>query len=398
MKSKLWTKDFLIINLENFFVYFTYYLLITVIAVYATEKFHASPSVAGLSAGIFILGAILGRLYGGSSIERIGHKKMLYLSFACYLVTTLLYFAVNGLAFLIVIRFLHGAAFGLTSTATGTIAAEIIPNERRGEGTGYYALSMTLATAIGPFLGMFLTQHANFKANLVVCAVALSMSFVAAFSLTVPMIEPACREKITKKGIVWGNFFEVKAVPISIVTGLICFGYSSILAFLSSYVKSIHLIEAGSFFFLTYAIAILVSRPFTGYWFDRKGENFIIYPTFLLFAAALVLLGNAHQGYMVLLAAVILGFGYGNYFASGQALAVKVSPQNRKALATSTYFIFADLGSGIGPFLLGVVIPVLGYRGLYFGMAAVVLATGLVYYFLHGKKAALEKSGPTLSL
>ena len=391
-KPRLWTRDFLIITLENFFVYFTYYLLITVIAVYATEKFHASPSAAGLSAGIFIIGAIAGRLYGGTSIERIGHKKLLYISFACYLATTLLYFAVSGLGFLIAIRLLHGAAFGLTSTATGTIAAEIIPNERRGEGTGYYALSMTLATAIGPFLGMFLTLHVNFKANLVVCAAALSISLLAAFTLTVPAIKPAVGKASGNKRIAWDGFFEIRAVPISIVTALICFAYSSILAFLSSYVKSIHLIETGSFFFLAYAVAILISRPFTGYWFDRKGENFIIYPTFLLFAAALFLLGHADQGYLILLAAVILGFGYGNYFASGQALAVKVSPQNRKALATSTYFIFADLGSGIGPFLLGVVIPVLGYRGLYFGMAALVLATGFAYYFLHGKKAGSERT------
>lgn len=104
---KLWTKNFLIITLENFFVYFTYYLLISIIAVYATAKFHASPSVAALSAGIFIIGAISGRLYAGSSIERVGHKKMLYLGFSFYLVTTLLYFTVNRLVFLCLCQLTH---------------------------------------------------------------------------------------------------------------------------------------------------------------------------------------------------------------------------------------------------------------------------------------------------
>jgi predicted MFS family arabinose efflux permease len=113
-------------------------------------------------------------------------------------------------------------------------------------------------------------------------------------------------------------------------------------------------------FFVYFTYYGLISRPFTGRWFDVKGENFIIYPTFILFMAALVMLGMAHNGYSILIAGVFTGFGYGNYFAGGQALAVKASPLHRKALATSTYFIFADVGTGIGPFLFGFLIPAVG--------------------------------------
>lgn len=383
---KLWTKDFLIISLENFFVYFTYYLLIAIIAVYATDQFHASPGIAGLSAGIFVLGAILGRLYAGSSIEQVGQKKMLYLGFIFYLVTTLFYFVANNLTLLIVIRIFHGAAFGMTSTATGTIAAKIIPNERRGEGTGYYALSTTIAAAIGPFLGMLLMQYANFSVNLMVCTVALGISFLMAFSLNVSGGKLTSRELVPAKRIKMDYFLEVKAIPISIITAIACFSYSSILSFIASYSKEINLMEAGSFFFIAYASAILVSRPFTGRWFDRKGENFVIYPAFVLFAAALLTLGQAQHSYSVLLAGVLLGLGYGNFFTSAQALAIKVSPQHRIALATSTFFIFADIGSGIGPFLLGSFIPVLGFRGLYLSMSLVVVVNIGLYYVLHGRK------------
>lgn len=383
---KLWTKDFLIISLENFFVYFTYYLLIAIIAVYATDQFHASPGIAGLTAGIFVLGAILGRLYAGSSIEQVGQKKMLYLGFIFYLVTTLFYFVANNLTLLIVIRIFHGAAFGMTSTATGTIVAKIIPNERRGEGTGYYALSTTIAAAIGPFLGMLLMQYANFSVNLMVCTVALGISFLMAFSLNVSGEKLTSRELVPAKRIKMDYFLEVKAIPISIITAIACFSYSSILSFIASYSKEINLMEAGSFFFIAYASAILVSRPFTGRWFDRKGENFVIYPAFVLFAAALLTLGQAQHSYSVLLAGVLLGLGYGNFFTSAQALAIKVSPQHRIALATSTFFIFADIGSGIGPFLLGSVIPVLGFRGLYLSMSLVVVVNIGLYYVLHGRK------------
>lgn len=383
---KLWTKNFLIIMLENFFVYFTYYMLIAVVAIYASEKFHATPSEAGLSAGIFIIGAIFGRLYAGSSIERTGHKKMLYIGFIFYLITTLLYFTVNSLLLLIVVRFFHGAAFGLASTATGTISAEIIPNKRRGEGTGYYALSMTVATAIGPLLSMILTQHVGFYANLVVCAIVLSFSFIAAFFLYIPKKSVENNIKPADNKFTLSSCFEEKAIPISIIVCLVCFGYSSVLSFLSSFVKSLDLVEAGSTFFLVYAVCILISRPFSGRLFDRKGENYVIYPTLFLFIIALTILGSANQGYTIMLAAVVMGFGYGNFFAAAQALAVKISPENRRGLATSTIYIFADMGSGFGPFILGLIIPLLGFRGLYYSMAALIAATMVLYYYLHHKR------------
>jgi hypothetical protein len=56
-------------------------------------------------------------------------------------------------------------------------------------------------------------------------------------------------------------------------------------------------------------------------------------------------------------------------------------------LATSTFFMFLDAGVGIGPFLLGLLIPFTGYKGMYIAMAAVLSACLLFYYLLHGKKA-----------
>ena len=47
-KDNLWTKDFLIICMANFFVALTFYLLMTTLALYAVEQFNTSQSKAGL--------------------------------------------------------------------------------------------------------------------------------------------------------------------------------------------------------------------------------------------------------------------------------------------------------------------------------------------------------------
>jgi MFS family permease len=390
-KPKLWTKDFLIVSASNFFLYFTFYLLMVSITTFATDQFHASPSEAGLASGIFVLGALVARLFAGRSIERVGRKKILYIGFIILLLTTLLYFIVNSLSFLFVNRFLNGVGFGVASTATGTIVASVIPNERRGEGTGYYALSVTLAAAVGPFLGMFLNQHVGFNMNFIVCSVLIIASFAAVFFLKVPKVVLTQGQLDNMKGFKLSNFFESKAFPIAIISAFVGFGYSSILTFLTAYSEEIHLVDVASFFFIVYAAATLVSRPLTGKWFDKKGENFVMYPSFILFAIGLLVLSQAHQGYFILLAGVFVGFGYGTFMSSAQAISVKVAPRHRMGLATSTFFIFLDAGIGVGPFLLGFFIPVIGYRGLYISMAIVVFVCTILYYFLHGRKATESK-------
>lgn len=128
-KPRLWTKDFLLITAANLFYALNFFLLMVTIPVYTIDTFQSSTGEAGLAASIFVIGGILPRLFAGRWIERIGRKKTLYAGLISGMLITLLYFAVNSIAILLVIRFLHGATFGVVTTATNTIAANIIPGE-----------------------------------------------------------------------------------------------------------------------------------------------------------------------------------------------------------------------------------------------------------------------------
>ena len=66
------------------------------------------------------------------------------------------------------------------------------------------------------------------------------------------------------------------------------------------------------------------------------------------------------------------------------AIAIQQSPPNKMGLATSTFYIFTDFGAGMGPFILGMIIPFLGYRNLYILMGVVVIAI-IIYFFVHGR-------------
>lgn len=68
-----------------------------------------------------------------------------------------------SLVLLIIGRIVQGIGYALASTATMTIVQSIIPASRRAEGTGYFALGSTMATALGPALGLFLVESFTYN-------------------------------------------------------------------------------------------------------------------------------------------------------------------------------------------------------------------------------------------
>jgi predicted MFS family arabinose efflux permease len=390
-KERLWTKDFITVAVTNFLIYLVFYLLMVVIASYAVNKFHASTGMAGLVSGIFIIGILFGRLGTGRVVEDIGSRRVLITGTMFFIITSASYLAAINIPLLIIIRFLHGLAYGVASTATGTIVAKIIPDARRGEGIGYYSMSQILATALGPFIGIMLSRHVGFNIIFIVTSIIAAISFAISFVVSEPTRKASQQDQVKPvKSFQISNFLEFKAIPISIIVLIVGFGYSVVLTFISLYSKQLHLEEAASFFFLVYAITVIVSRPFSGRLLDDRGANFVVYPCLLIFAIGMLLLSQASHGITLLLAGAIIGLGYGNFLSCGQAISIKGAPPHRLGLATATYYIFLDVGFGVGPYLFGSLVPSMGYRGLYLVMAMVILATIILYYFLYRRKVSSE--------
>ncbi len=389
MNGKLWTRDFVTVSVINFLVFLVHLLLMVIIASYAVDKFHASTSMAGLVASVFIIGALIGRFATGRFIEDIGNKKVLMVGSVFFITTAVLYFTAVTLPLLIAVRLLHGMAHGIASTATGTIVAKIIPEGRRGEGIGYYGMSIILASALGPFMGILLIQYVDFKVIFLVSSVLALLVFLISFIVHEPIYKlPDHHETKAVKRFHISNFFEAKAIPISIISLIIGFSASIVIAFISLYSKEIHLEKAASIYFVISAIATLVSRPLAGRLFDLRGENFVVYPCIFIYALGMLLFSQASQGITLLLAGAIIGLGYGNFMSSAQTIAIKAVRPHRFGLATATYYVFLDLGISIGPYLLGSLIPFTGFRGLYLLMAALAFITLPLYYFLHGSKTS----------
>ncbi|RPJ94438.1 MFS transporter [Rummeliibacillus sp. TYF005] len=384
-KEKLWTKDFISITSINFFLMLTFYLLMVTISVFASEHFGANESTSGLASSIFVIGALFGRILGGKYINSFGRKKILLLGIFIMIISSIIYFIPGGLSLLMANRVLHGFGFGIAGTATGTIVAQVIPSSRNGEGIGYFALSMTLATAIGPFIGIFILENFHFNAIFVFCLICIVISLILSILIHVQEIKLTPDQLAEMNGFKLSNFIERKSVPITLIATVTAFCYSGVLSFLTFYAKENHVTEAAAYFFVVYAAAILVSRPFTGRQFDLKGPNFVMYPAIICLLLGLFILSQSETGLVLLVAGALLGIGYGTYMSSAQAVAISVAPPHRVGLATSTFFILTDIGLGIGPFIQGLFIPSVGYNGLYVILGICAILCLPLQHFLYGK-------------
>ena len=391
-REKLWTRDFVFGTAVNFLIMVNYYGLMVVVADYAMKTYDAPAATAGLAASIFVIGALIARLFSGRIMDRVGRKRLLIIGAVLEAAFSALYLTGLGLWLLFALRLLHGIAFGTCSTAIGTIVTALVPDNRKGEGVGYYMLSVTLGAAIGPFLGMFLTQNAGFPTLFLVPKNPVSAETVARKASDIARderIEQAGGFRVPRPSLT--NYLESSVIPIGAVCALLFFCYSSLLAFLTPFAAENGLETPASFFFVVYAIATFVTRPFTGKLFDRKGDRVVMVPAFIAFIVGMGLLATVYQPTAMLIAAALLGFGVGTVQASGLALAVRLAPDDRLSLANSTFYILLDIGVGVGPLLLGIVQPLWGYRGLFEAMSLVAIVALAAYLLVSRKKGTMRR-------
>lgn len=376
-------RNFNVVTLINLLVMTAYYLIFVTSTSYAREAYLASLSTAGFTAGIMVIGCLAGRFVTGNLLSFFGCRAVLLAGIVLYTASIAGFFLVDSLPWLFVQRLWAGVGVGVIGTATGTIVAYVIPQRHHGLGVSLFSMSTALALALGPFLGISLSNHISYAAlmriNVGIALVCLLIFFGLA---ALPSMRHRHRSLFSLN-----SYIDPRVVRFSLVALVVCLSYGCVQAFMTSFAAERSLSGPASLFFLLYAVAALATRPLTGRLFDTRGENVIFYPILLLTALSLIMLARAHSSWMLLLSGLALGMGFGNFQSVGQAVSLSLVSRSRFAQATTTFFIFFDLGIGLGPYIFGFLVPTLGYDGMYQSLAFTVLAGLGLYYVLHGRLA-----------
>ena len=418
---RIFTRNFALLFAVNLLVIITYVMLFSTMAYYAVISFATSDALAGLTSSAFLIASMLARVLCGRFGESFGLKRttvafciLLFASCGMYLLNS------SSFAFLLVTRVIHGLAFGVVATSVPALVAKSLAPEVAGVGTGYFMLSNTLGTAIGPWLGLILANGMHYTAMFIVSVVCAGVSLV--FSLLIaedgaslpsrehvvegtskPVSTHAAEDALTSSyeradegaetpartsrqrgGI--SSYIDFATVRFGLFVFISGFAYSSVSAFINGYSVEVGLEDFAPYVFLLYAITLMFSRPFAGKLMDTRGENSVIIPSFLLMAlgfASLVFVKNAVG---MLLVGPLMAFGFGSTLSTGAGILARDSRDDRTTLRMSTFYLLVDGGIGIGPFFLGMLIDFFGFESMYTACIVITLV-GLVVYFLgHGKK------------
>lgn len=369
MKDKLFTQSYICILVANFLLYFGFWLLVPVLPFYLKEIHHTSETLMGVVLCCYTISALLTRPFSGFLLDTFP-RKPLYI-FAYFIFTSLFlgYIAAGTLTLFILLRVIHGLAFGMVTVGGNTVVVDIMPSSRRGEGLGYYGLTNNIAMSIGPMVGLFLHDLIPFDGIFLTSFISCIAGLIMASIIKAPQ-----KEKSKQPVISLDRFILLKGIPASIALLLLSIPYGATTNFVAMYVKQIGLNIPPGFFFTFMAIGMGISRLFAGKFVDKGyitetihyGFYLIIAAFFLLSACSWLTLWNATAGSISFLAVPLMqGLGFGTMFPAYNSLYINLAPNNQRATATSTYLTSWDVGIGIGIVSSGIIAEYSSFSCVY---------------------------------
>ena len=384
-EDRIFTKDFFLVFGALLFSALVMYALMSTVTEYATSLC-SSATVAGLVSGLYIFGGLCSRIYSGNALEKVGWKKIALIFMSIHFLSCLLYFVVNDVTLLLIVRFIHGIGFGATANAIVTIASDVLPKKRFGEAFGYFMLGTTIAVGLGPYISGFLYDSVGPYGCFLAASIFSGLALIFIYFVDVSEHDPGNNPDLVKdrQGDYSGieKVFEIKAIPVSFFTALTSLGYVSILSFYRLYAAEIDLTAAFSWFFIVYSIVLVLSRPIAGKIQDKNGDLIICVVGIIAQAVGLFLIAVYPSTLTVLVCAVCAALGFGTLNSACTTIVTRNALEHRRSYAVSTFYIFCDGTMGFGPALLGL-FAANGYAPVYLISSIItILALPICIYAL----------------
>lgn len=374
-RPPLWTRAFFLLLASNVLFFMGFQLLLPTLPMFAV-RLGGGEAAAGLVLGAFTFSATLVRPFSGWALDAYGRRPLFLLGTLVALLSIFAHELVAGVGLLLILRLVHGIGFGLNTTAAGTIASDMVPRSRLGEGMGYFTLAMSLPLAVAPGLGIWMVGGGDFTALFLLSGVLTIGALVLAAALRMPDRElpPAGASRRMRLD----SLVERSSLFPSLVLFLLTTTYGPILALIALYGEDRGIGGVGVFF-TVYALVLAVVRPLSGRVADRVGYEPTVAAGLVFVAAGLLVLSSAATLWTLLLAAALYGVGFGSCQPSLQALVVYRVKPTRRGAANAAFFTAYDLGIALGSVGGGLAAAALSLSGV-FALSAIpiVVALGLM--------------------
>lgn len=376
MSHPLWTVNFVLICFSTLCIFIAFHSLYPTLPIYI-ERFGGSTRIAGLALTSLTVAAIISRPVTGWALDKYGRKAIFIGGLALFLLPMIIYIWLVPVVMLIALRFVQGLGWGVGNTASGTVASDIVPRKRMGEGMGYYSLTLSISMAFSPALALWLIDNYSFRELFIACSLLSFVSLLLALFIKYPKVErPATAPAPSFV------FMEKTALQPAMVILFVIFTYSALISFLPLYARQQGLATAG-YFFTALALTTLVSRPLSGIIVDRagrRGYDISVVVGTVASVAAMPVLAQTSSLLHLLIGGFLYGIGFGFIQPTMLALAIRSVPSHKKGGANATFWTAVDMGAASGSLCWGFVAAALGYKYL-FTLTIIPLLLALIVYF-----------------
>ena len=380
LSPPLWQRDFTLIWAAQLILGLAFHSSLPAFPLLFEDRFGLSGLGLGAATLSYALAAVLMRPPAGFLVDRYG-RRTIYLP--GYLLFTLLYLAyplADGAVSITLVRFVHGALFGIVMGATNTAAVDLLPPERRGEGIGYFGMAMILGMAAGPALGLLAIKYLGYDWLFRGAALFSLLGFGLALLLRFPDI-PKSRLAFAPAALL-----EKTSLPGGLVALVIALPFGAAVNYSGWFARSVPGASAGTFYLLL-ALGTALTRLFSGRMFDRNGPAAAMawgYALLLAGCLALAMSGIsstfAYGPLFFNAGGLLLGLGYGVSMPIIQAMVNALVRPERRGAANATMMTCFDVGICLGLLLASQLHASLGLAATYAALLGCVVFSALIFH------------------
>lgn len=378
--QRLWSSNFLFACGANFSIFFAFYMLLPVMSMYLAQELKATNSQIGMILSSYVIMALIIRPFAGFFVDTLPRKALLLVCLLLYVLCFGGYIIAGSMLVFLLFRAFHGATFGISTVSMNTLAIDIMPSARRGEGIGYFGVMSNLAMATGPMLALMVYDATHNFHHLFY--LAMGMALLALILASFIKTEPRPKPTGVIEPISLDRFILVKGLRAAAAMALISFSYGMMTTYIAMYGNTVIGVTSGSgIFFLYFAAGLIFSRLISGKLINKG----LFKPVSIIGISLLII---SYCFFVTLLtplvyyaSGVAMGIGYGMLSPSFQTMLINLAPHNKRGTANATYFASWDLGIGMGV-LLGGIIADHWTLITAFKSGIIMLIAGLIIYIL----------------
>jgi MFS family permease len=349
----------------------------------------------GFVAAASTIPGILVSLPAASLSDIFGRRRFLLLAAFVFASAPFLYLIITAWWQLILVRFYHGFATAIFVPVAEASIAELFPT-KRGERISLFTSATYVGRLIAPTLGASILVSTNSGipyTNFHVLYLAVGVAGVTALIMALPFLverkqptdttRPETKETSRRILDGWKTVIgNGGALVVSLVQASQYYAYGAFEFYLTGYLTQhlrYTLLIPGLIGTSLIAVAFFV-RPFMGRVSDRTGRRIPIIAGSLISALTLLAIPFIEDFTVLILLAVMYGFGFATVTASTSPLISELVPKERVGTSMGFLATTMDIGQTLGPIIGGFTLATsLQYVGVFVTLAFVVLLSCIVF-------------------